>query len=75
MEWMRNGRWSRVTDYGEGTASRAGFPRQPRWFASSSNYPKIAHGLVETGFSEAEVAGIMGGNWLRFFEQSFGAAD
>jgi microsomal dipeptidase-like Zn-dependent dipeptidase len=74
VEWMRNGRWSRVTDYGEGSASVAGFPDQPPWFANSTHYPNIARGLVDAGFSEGEVSLIMGGNWLRFFEQSFGAA-
>lgn len=75
VAWMRNGRWSRVTDYGEGTAADAGFPAQPGWFANSTHYGNLAAGLAEAGFSGDEVAKIMGGNWLRFFEDSFGPED
>ena len=73
VEWMRNGRWSRVTDFGEGSASRAGFPRQPEWFSDSTHYANIARGLAATGFDDSELAAIMGGNWMRFFERSFGS--
>lgn len=72
VAWMRNGRWSRVTDYGEGSAADAGFPEQPEWFANSTHYGNLAAGLAEAGFGGDEVAKIMGGNWLRFFEDSFG---
>ena len=72
VQWMRNGRWSRVTDYGEGSADAAGFPAQPDWFADSTHYRNLAAGLADAGFGEAEVEKIMGGNWLRFFGQSFG---
>lgn len=74
VEWMRNGRWSKVTDYGEGSASNAGFPSQPAWFANSTHYRNIAGGLADAGFTPTEVGKIMGGNWLRFFDTSFGAA-
>ena len=75
VAWMRNGRWSRVTDYGEGSSSDAGFPAQPEWFADSTHYGNLAAGLAEAGFSGDEVEKIMGGNWLRFFEDSFGPED
>ena len=74
VEWMRNGRWSKVTDYGEGSASNAGFPAQPEWFANSTHYNNIAEGLVARGFSSADVAKVMGGNWLAFFDSSLGPA-
>lgn len=74
VHWMRNGRWSRDTDYGEGSAERAGFPPQPPWFRSNRDFRGIAAALRRTGFAAAEVAQIMGGNWLRFFERSFGPA-
>ena len=69
---MRNGTWTRETDYGEGSAGQAGFPDQPEWFHDNRDFPKILKGLREIGFSETEVEGISGKNWLRFFEQSFG---
>jgi microsomal dipeptidase-like Zn-dependent dipeptidase len=71
VEWMRNGRWSKVTDYGEGTASNSGFPAQPAWFANSTQYSNIAEGLRVRGFSETDTEKVMGGNWLRFFKSGF----
>ncbi len=74
VEWMRNGRWSKVMDFGEGSAKQAGFPKQPAWFSSSADYPNISAGLAAHGFSNIDIEKIMGGNWLRFFETSFGPA-
>ena len=72
VTWMRNGRWSKVMDYGEGSAAQAGFPMQPHWFTDNRDMPNIAKGLAAVGFSQPEVDGIMGGNWLRFYDASFG---
>jgi membrane dipeptidase len=71
IQWMRNGRWSRVTDYGEGSATNPGFPPQPEWFRSSADFPRLAEGLTRAGMAAEDVAGIMGGNWLRFFTEGF----
>lgn len=70
VSWMRNGRWSRETDFGEGSAAAPGFPKQPDWFKDNRDFGNIADGLARTGFSESEVAAIMGGNWLRFFDHA-----
>ena len=72
VEWMRSGRWTKDVDYGEGSAAAPGFPPMPDWFADNRDFGRIAQGLARTGLSAAEVEGIMGGNWLRFFDQSFG---
>jgi microsomal dipeptidase-like Zn-dependent dipeptidase len=72
VEWMRNGRWSKQTDYGEGSAAQAGFPPQPAWFRDNRDFPGIAEGLRAVGFSELEVDRIMGANWLDFFDRAFG---
>ena len=37
------------------------------WFRDNRDWDGIAQGLREAGFSEAETAGIMGGNWARFW--------
>ena len=71
LEWMRSGRWTSTADYGEGSASNADWPKQPGWFEHSGHFSNIADGLKDVGFSESEVAGVMGGNWLQFFERSF----
>lgn len=72
VTWMRNGRWTKQTDYGEGSPSHPGFPIQPSWFQSNLGFGAITAGLKDVGFSEDERAAIMGGNWLRFFDRSFG---
>jgi len=74
VAWMRGGRWTRELDYGEGSAQATGFPKQPGWFASNRDFANVAEGLRAAGFSGGEVAGIMGANWLAFFERSFAPA-
>ncbi len=71
VEWMRVGRWTKRIDYGEGTANDAGFPAMPPWFVDNRDFAQIEQGLRAVGMNEEEVAGVMGNNWLRFFEQSF----
>jgi membrane dipeptidase len=72
VEWMRVGRWTKAMDYGEGSADAPGFPPMPDWFEDNRDFGRIAEGLRQRGLSEAEVTGIMGGNWMRFFTDSFG---
>ena len=73
VEWMRNGTWTMEKDFGEGSASFAGFPEQPNWFKDNRDFKKILNCLRKTGFSEIEVERIAGLNWLEFFERSFGS--
>lgn len=74
VEWMRVGRWSKEIDYGEGSAAAPGFPPMPAWFEDNRHFGNITAGLRAVGFDDAEVAGLMGGNWYKFFEESFSAA-
>jgi len=73
VEWMRNGTWTMEKDFGEGSASFAGFPEQPNWFKGNRDFKNILNCLRKTGFSESEVERIAGLNWLDFFERSFGS--
>ena len=41
----------------------------PEGFRSASDFPNITAGLLERGYSESDVARIMGGNLLRLFEE------
>ncbi|MFD2176252.1 membrane dipeptidase [Veronia pacifica] len=68
LDWMRNGRWSKAMDYGEGSASNSGWPDALPWFPDSSGFKNIYSGLIEKGFNESETAKILGGNWLRFLK-------
>jgi membrane dipeptidase len=72
VEWMRVGRWSKAMDYGEGSADAPGFPPMPAWFRDNRDFGNIRTGLSAVGFDDKDVEGIMGGNWLRFYETSFG---
>lgn len=74
VAWMRNGRWTKTLDLGEGSAANAGFPPQVSWFRDNRDFPAIASGLRQAGFSDGEVEAIMGGNWLRFFDDNFSPA-
>jgi len=72
VAWMRNGTWTRDADFGEGSVDSPGFPDQPGWFRDNRDFEAILEGLRQTGFSEDEVQRIAGGNWLDFFDRSFG---
>lgn len=71
VEWMRVGRWSKQIDYGEGSAAAPGFPPMPEFYKGNLDFPSLADGLRAIGFSEAETDGIMGENWLRFYQEGF----
>jgi microsomal dipeptidase-like Zn-dependent dipeptidase len=72
VEWMRAGRWTRDSRGASGSLGAAVFPPQPDWFRNNTQFANIAAGLSEVGFDAPEVDRIMGGNWLDFFERSFG---
>ncbi len=74
VEWMRVGRWTKRIDYGEGSASDAGFPPMPSWFNDNRDFGNIESGLLAAGLNADDVAGIMGGNWYRFYADNFGPA-
>jgi microsomal dipeptidase-like Zn-dependent dipeptidase len=74
VEWMRVGRWTKMDDYGEGSASNAGFPPMPGWFNDNRDFGNVEQGLRDVGFSDDDTGKIMGDNWLRFFDQNLGPA-
>ncbi|MHA7886278.1 membrane dipeptidase [Roseicyclus sp.] len=74
VEWMRVGRWTKDIDYGEGSAAAPGFPPMPDWFRDNRDFGRLAEGLAAVGLSHAEIEGVMGGNWYRFFAANFGPA-
>lgn len=71
VEWMRVGRWTKKIDYGEGSASNAGFPPMPAWFEDNRHFGNIEAGLRDVGLSEIELTNVMGNNWLRFYQENF----
>ncbi len=75
VEWMRVGRWTKGVDFGEGSADAPGFPPMPEWFQDNRDFGRIEDGLRAVGFGADDVAAVMGGNWYRFFAESFGPKD
>ena len=71
LEWMRSGRWTTGVDHGEGSAEKPAWPDQPSWFSGTKDLSIVAKGLEEQGFSDDNIAKVMGENWLSFFEKSF----
>jgi len=72
VEWMRVGRWTKEIDYGEGSASNAGFPPMPKWYRDNRDFGNLESGLITAGFNNDETDSILGENWLRFFDENFG---
>lgn len=73
LEWMRNGKWSKAMDYGEGSASNSGWPDDLPWFKDEKGMENIYNGLLKQGFNEKEANQILGGNWFNFLESGLKA--
>ena len=68
LEWMRNGRWSKAMDYGEGNANNSGWPDTLPWFAGKDGMENIYNGLLKHGFNDADAGKVIGQNWFDFLE-------
>ncbi len=68
VEWMRNGKWTKTKDYGEGVKEDSGFPKQPDWFVNASGFKNLEIGLKKIGFNEKETNDILGNNWYNFYK-------
>ncbi len=68
VRWMREGRWTAPDP------APILFPDQPTWFRNNRDFPGLRTGLRAVGFSEAEAALVLGGNWYRFMERAFASA-
>ena len=44
VEWMRNGTWSKSTNYGEGSKKKTGFPKQPDSFMDARGFDNLERG-------------------------------
>jgi len=67
VDWMRNGKWTKTKDYGEGSSSDATFPKQPIWFEDARGFKNLEEGLKKIGFRDTEVNDILGNNWYNFY--------
>lgn len=60
-----------VAHVGLGSDFDGGFP--PHGLEDIRGLPNLTSSLIDLGFSNAELLGILGGNWLRVFRQVLGA--
>lgn len=72
LDWMRKGRWTRGVQYGAGSAAVPGKVAKPDWLVNIGALNSVEGGLRRVGFDEGDIAKIMGGNWLRLYEDVFG---
>ena len=70
VEWMRNGTWTKVKNYGEGSISKPGFPKQPDWFRDARGFKNLEQGLKKVGFNNDEVNGILGKQLVQFLQRN-----
>ena len=69
--WMRNGKWTKTTDYGESPNQDTSWPKQPAWFEKGSDIINIFNGLVKSGMNENDAFKILVSNWLEFMKEHF----
>lgn len=55
-----------------GTVEEFHLQDYPLGIASIKQLPNLTQGLFDRGYAEKEVAGIIGGNWLRHFTEVYG---
>ncbi len=63
--WLRNGRWQPKG------AQPATWPAWPAWFSGPAQFPALAEGLCDAGLEDKAIDAVLGGNWMRLFEQVF----
>lgn len=61
--WWRTGRWGRTP-----IRPITGLPVFPEWMHSPAQFSDLEEGLADVGFNRSEIDGILGDNWVRFFD-------
>ena len=65
LQWVRSGRWTRDVPHIEPNSWDLD------WLKSSEDFPHLFDALRARGCSVEEIGAVMGGNWLRLYEESF----
>ena len=65
VNWMRNGHWRKTP------ASLVEFPNSTVWFRDNRNFMGLAAGLGAAGLPVEPVSGILGANWMKFWDKAF----
>ena len=69
--WMRNGKWTKRTDFGESKDRNIKWPKQPYWYVKPSDINNIFTAMCKNGFKEQIAIKIIGKNWLNFMKNHF----
>ena len=69
--WMRNGKWTKKTDYGESKDKSIKWPKQTNWFQKPSDIKNIFEAMCKNGIKENIAIKILGMNWLNFMKSHF----
>ena len=69
--WMRNGKWTKKTDYGESKNKNVHWPQQPSWYQKPSDIKNLFEVMCKTGINEQVAINIMGLNWFNFMKNHF----
>lgn len=64
--WLRNGRWQQKNEN-----EPPAWPAWPSWFGGPRDFPALTEGLYAAGLDDTTVAGVLGENWLRLFDEVF----
>ena len=65
VNWMRNGHWRKTL------APPVVFPDCPVWFRDNRDFSNLADGLKAAGLPAEHVAGVLGDNWVAFWQRGF----
>ena len=66
VEVLRDGRWRQREE--------ATWPEWPDWFKSPKDFPRLAEALSQSGISDEDLSALLGGNWLRLFDEVLGTS-
>ncbi|MGI8393123.1 membrane dipeptidase [Leucobacter sp. W1038] len=71
VKWWRMGRWGRESPVPINES--APVVEWPAWFQSPTAFPTLVQTMQRSGFSESDLALVLGGNWMRLFGEVFDA--
>ena len=69
--WMRNGKWTKKTDYGESKDKNIKWTKQPDWYQKPSDINNLFEAMCVNNINENIAKKIIGSNWLNFMKNHF----
>ena len=70
LDYMRNGYWTKVKDFGESESRKSDWPAPPAWFKSVGDFARLEQAMIDGGVGAEETRMILGDNWLRFLRDA-----